>query len=376
MLKRTMFSLLAIFLVLSACNLPQTATPTADGSFLVFTQQAQTVESRLTELAATNTPSQVGTLPPAVPTPVETAVTPEPTTSPSTQVAATPVVCDSAKFITDVTVTDGTEYDPGTAFTKTWRLMNSGSCTWTTAYAIVFDKGNLMSASSPVNLTASVAPGDTVDISINMIAPLTNGKYAGYWKLRNASGTIFGLGAEAKPYYVSIKVGNSTKVPVYDFANNYCSAQWTSGAVGTLPCPGTDGDVSGFVIKEDNPQLETGSVENEAALLVSPQNVDNGYIAGKYPAFKVVAGDRFRSIIDCAYNANNCNVIFQLNYSADGGAEQTLTSWNETYNGVFQDINIDLSSLAGKNVAFILRVNANGSSDQDKAQWLQPRIVR
>jgi hypothetical protein len=89
-----------------------------------------------------------------------------------------------------------------------------------------------------------------------------------------------------------------------------------------------------------------------------------------------VAGDRFRSIIDCAYNANNCNVIFQLNYSADGGAEQTLTSWNETYNGVFQDINIDLSSLAGKNVAFILRVNANGSSDQDKAQWLQPRIVR
>jgi hypothetical protein len=219
MLKRTMFSLLAIFLVLSACNLPQTATPTADGSFLVFTQQAQTVESRLTELAATNTPSQVGTLPPAVPTPVETAVTPEPTTSPSTQVAATPVVCDSAKFITDVTVTDGTEYDPGTAFTKTWRLMNSGSCTWTTAYAIVFDKGNLMSASSPVNLTASVAPGDTVDISINMIAPLTNGKYAGYWKLRNASGTIFGLGAEAKPYYVSIKVGNSTKVPVIALHN-------------------------------------------------------------------------------------------------------------------------------------------------------------
>jgi hypothetical protein len=375
MIKRTIFSLLAIFLFLSACNLPQTSDPTSNASFLAFTQSAQTVEVRLTELAATSTATPQQNFPPPVNTPFDTPqATPAPTVSQSTQV--TPTICDSAQFVADVTVPDGTEYDPNSAFTKTWRLMNTGTCTWTTAYAIVFDRGDLMSAVTPVNLATSVAPGGTIDISINMIAPATNGKYVGYWKLRNASGVKFGLGNEAKPYYVSIRVGKSTKTSVYSMVDNYCSAQWTSGAVGTLPCPGTDSDVAGSVIKQTNPQLETGSTEDEAAILVSPQKVDNGYIAGKYPAFEVESGDRFRSIIGCAYNANNCNVIFQLNYIIDGSAEQTLTSWNETYNGNFQDINIDLSSLAGKNVIFILRVNANGSSDQDRAQWLQPRIVR
>jgi hypothetical protein len=377
MMKRTIFSLLAIFLFLSACNLPETSSPTSDTSFLAFTQSAQTVEVRLTELAATSTPTPQQNLPPPINTPFDTPeATPAPTVTQPTQMTPSVAICDSAQFVADVTVPDGTEYDPKSAFTKTWRLMNSGTCTWTTAYAVVFDKGELMSAVTPVNLTASVPPGGSVDISINMIAPATDGKYVGYWKLRNASGAIFGIGNEAKPYYVSIKVGKSTKTSVYNMVDNYCSAQWTSGAVGTLPCPGGDGDVTGFVIKQTNPQLETGSTEDEASLLVSPQKVDNGYISGKYPVFKVESGDRFRSIIGCAYNANNCNVIFQLNYIVDGSAEQTLTSWNETYNGAFQDINIDLSSLAGKNVIFILRINANGSSDQDRAQWLQPRIVR
>ena len=44
---------------------------------------------------------------------------------------------DRAQFVTDVTVPDGTKYDPGATFTKTWRLRNVGTCTWTTAYTMV-----------------------------------------------------------------------------------------------------------------------------------------------------------------------------------------------------------------------------------------------
>ena len=36
----------------------------------------------------------------------------------------------------------------------------------------------------------------------------------------------------------------------------------------------------------------------------------------------------------------------------------------------------DLSSLAGKDVKFILTIQANGSSSQDRAQWLVPKIVK
>ena len=67
--------------------------------------------------------------------------------------------CDSAQFVADVTVPDGTLFVPGAAFTKTWRLKNIGSCTWSTAYAIVFYSGTKMGAPSVVNLPTSVAPG-------------------------------------------------------------------------------------------------------------------------------------------------------------------------------------------------------------------------
>src|SRR5512143_3278895 len=50
----------------------------------------------------------------------------------STQPAAALSSCDWAQFVADVTVPDGTSYAPGTTFTKTWRLKNIGSCTWTT----------------------------------------------------------------------------------------------------------------------------------------------------------------------------------------------------------------------------------------------------
>ena len=39
---------------------------------------------------------------------------------------------DWAQFVADVTVPDGARYDPNAAFTKTWRLRNIGTCTWTT----------------------------------------------------------------------------------------------------------------------------------------------------------------------------------------------------------------------------------------------------
>ena len=39
--------------------------------------------------------------------------------------------CDQAQFVSDLTAPDGSSFAPGAAFTKTWRLMNIGTCTWT-----------------------------------------------------------------------------------------------------------------------------------------------------------------------------------------------------------------------------------------------------
>src|SRR5512134_3517432 len=167
---------------------------------------------------------------------------------------------DRAQFIADVTVPDGTRYDPGATFTKTWRLRNIGTCTWTTSYTMVFDSGTQMGSTTSVNLPSNTAPGGTVDVSVNMTAPNAAGHYIGYWKFKNANGVIFGIGVNAnRAWWVEINVvgGSAPGGVAYDFTTNAGSAAWSSGA-GGLTFPGADGDAKGFVLKLDRPNFESG----------------------------------------------------------------------------------------------------------------------
>ncbi len=195
MKKLSVVTLLAVLaLVLAACNLP---TNEGSGAGAVQTAAAQTVSAQQTAnaAAATNTPAPSNT-----PEPTNTAAATN-TSAPS----ATPTQddCDAADFVSDVTVPDGTDFSPGETFTKTWRLRNVGTCTWTTDYDLVFISGNAMGGPASQALTASVAPGSTVDISVDLNAPASNGDYRGDWKLRNAGGVVFGL---PDTFYVEIDV--------------------------------------------------------------------------------------------------------------------------------------------------------------------------
>jgi len=117
---------------------------------------------------------------------------------------------DAATFVTDVTIPDSTELKGGETFTKTWRLLNSGESTWTTSYALVFDRGDPMGNTIEVPLPQDVPPGHTIDISVELTAPHHRGDYTGWWKLRNADGIRFGPGQSAdQPFYVMIKVTRS-----------------------------------------------------------------------------------------------------------------------------------------------------------------------
>jgi hypothetical protein len=99
---------------------------------------------------------------------------------------------DSAAFVADVTVPDCSQLAPGTSFNKTWRLRNSGTCTWDTNYQLVFMGGSQLNAPSAVSLPQVVSPGYTVDISVPMVAPDAVGTYRSQWQLRNPGGRNFG----------------------------------------------------------------------------------------------------------------------------------------------------------------------------------------
>lgn len=289
--------------------------------------------------------------------------------------------CDAAQFVADITIPDGRSFNAGETFTKTWRLKNVGTCTWTKDYSLVFDSSNQMGATSPTAFpNQNVAPGQTVDLSVNMTAPNISGIVFGYWKLKNANGAIFGIGAAAdKAFWVEIKVNTATTGAgtVYDFVQNAASSStvWTSGA-GTLPFPGTTADGNGAGLQVDSPKLENGTTSSMAGLLMVPEHVTNGFVQAQYPPFHVQSGDHFQSIVNCEFNATACYVNFRLDYQIGSGPVQIFWSFNERYEGLFYPADRDLTSLAGQDVKFILRVGAAGFATGDRALWVGPRITR
>lgn len=108
--------------------------------------------------------------------------------------AAEPAACEiKAAFFSDVTVPDGTFFNPGETFTKTWRIRNVGSCTWQ-EYSLQFQGGDALGSEAAVPVPGTVEPGATVDISINFKAPLAPGPYYSDWLLATPDGKVFGLG--------------------------------------------------------------------------------------------------------------------------------------------------------------------------------------
>ena len=159
-----------------------------------------------------------------------------------------------------------------------------------------------------------------------------------------------------------------------DFAGNACSASWRSGA-GPLPCPGTDGDMRGFVLPVSNPRLENGVTDSANGLILFPQSKYDGYIQGTYPEVTIQAGDRFQGIVNCAYGSS-CYVTFRLDYQIGKGPLSIFGYWKEKNEGLYYRVDKDLSALSGKTVKFTLTILAAGSAVGDRALWSQPRIVR
>lgn len=172
-------------------------SPTPDTFATIQAMVTQTVAAQ-TLAAPTQTPLPPTTIP--TNTPVPATNTPLPT-------ATAVTYCDWVSFVKDVTIPDGSILDPNEAFTKTWRLKNRGACTWTPDYMLVYTSGAQMGGTTAVRLPGYVSPGQTVDVSVPLVAPDSDGKHIGYWMLRNASGTLFGYGDRAnQAFYVDIRV--------------------------------------------------------------------------------------------------------------------------------------------------------------------------
>ncbi len=187
MKKNNVFNCIGVIiaiLALSACGGAATGTPTPSSTPVdvpaIFTEAAQTVIAQLTEQAPTLTPTPL--------------FTNTPTLLPATAITASPTVqkCEDAGFVSDVTIPDGTQMAVNQHFTKTWRVQNTGTCTWITAFYLGYSYGELMGGQVKVPLNAAVATGQTADISVSLTVPNKTGKLTGVWSLFDDKGVNFG----------------------------------------------------------------------------------------------------------------------------------------------------------------------------------------
>jgi hypothetical protein len=189
--------LLLCVLLVSACNNPTKTPELTSGD--IFTQVAITLTAQAGSAVPTIQATPSSTVTPAgQPLSLPTAVisTAQNTSAPTQTVAnvappSTGGGCNNSLYVSDVTIPDGTIMAPGQAFVKTWKFQNSGTCAWTSDYQITFASGKAMNGSTTA-IGKAVSSGNSVNVSVSMVAPTAVGTYTGNWHLTDASGTGFG----------------------------------------------------------------------------------------------------------------------------------------------------------------------------------------
>jgi hypothetical protein len=207
------FVILAAMLAGTGCDVinPQPGMSEATAHVLtlyaVLTESAKEMNLPTATVAvkATGVPATITPAPTVAPTdnplPELPTVTPAPTDA--------PLPCYRiGNTVKDVTIPDN--YDklaPGEIFVKTWRLENTGSCSWPASTEIIFVTGDQMDGPDSQSIDRAVAPGQTVDISVTLKAPTKAGTFTGYWMLRSPDGTKFGPGGGSNTIWVIIVIG-------------------------------------------------------------------------------------------------------------------------------------------------------------------------
>jgi polar amino acid transport system substrate-binding protein len=121
--------------------------------------------------------------------------TPGPATTPPPQGCVDGMTLVQVLNLNDYNMTAPPVLPPGQPFTKGWRILNSGTCTWTSVYELVYVQGNTPEAKmggQPTPIKGQVLPNQTYDLYISLVAPLAPGTYQGVWQMINGNAIAFG----------------------------------------------------------------------------------------------------------------------------------------------------------------------------------------
>lgn len=274
-IKKLGITLILMAVLLSACGKQATPTETPVDVNAVKTSAASTALARLTEMVlltpspmptetptATLTPTPTATIQPTV----DLTLTPPTATVAPTSAGGGSSTGDNFEYVADITIPDNTNLEAGASFTKTWRIKNSGTTTWLKDYYdFVHVSTDSITSPAEVNLPKDVAPGESIDISVDMKAPTTNGTHTSYWRMRNDRGVMFGDSVYVK---IIVGAGGTAVAPTATQGGGGGGALVTMTNISieeatiTADCPHTYNITVQFTLSRDatiNYQLEAGS---------------------------------------------------------------------------------------------------------------------
>ena len=278
--------------------------------------------------ACSDSASQPGTI--AIPTEREIAApTNTPAPAPTEVVIDNPLDCiDSAAFVADVNVEDYSQFKQGESFSKTWRVENTGTCTWYEAYNLVFYSGDPMGApeSQPLDVTT---PSGTQDISVAMTAPEKDAIVRADFELHNPAGQPIPIDL-GQYLWVIISVGNPGTA-----SSGSASGTGSSPSSGTASgSEGASGSGPGLVDSQCRYLADASKIQAVVAAINS-YRAQNGLAALKVNALLIQAAQAHSIDMACkqsfSHNGSNGSTpasrVAATGYSASGVTENVYGSY-------------------------------------------------
>jgi len=220
MSKKALSIILLAGIVLSACG-----------------GQAAQVTETPTEAPATTAPPPTNTATEEATSDTEvTEATATPSPTPTEFVPENAADCvNQASFVSDVSIPDNSNITAGATFTKTWRIQNTGTCIWWAGYTLTHYSESAMSAPASVPLPVT-NPGETADISVDLVAPSVVGTYRGNFVIENPEGLIMQVDNDSRLWLIINVTAAATSVPTGTADGD------ATGSTGSTPASSSSGD--------------------------------------------------------------------------------------------------------------------------------------
>ena len=310
MIRKIFTLILLATIVLAGCSNAQTPTQVLVATS-TDTQVPTATEAVIEAPVATDTAATETIIAPGTPDTPEIA---RPTNEPN--------CTNAAAFVTDVTIPDNTPVVAGTPFTKTWRVSNTGTCIWGPDYTLSHYSDEQMSAPAAVPLPITY-PGETADISVDLIAPNNPGTRRGNFVIKNPAGLIMKVNEDSRLWLI---INVTLEAP---------TATAVAGAT-------TGSNSAGLV-------TSTCAFSSDPANITETLNAINAYRAqSSLPAYTI--NEQLARAAQSHANDMACNSLTGHTGSNGSTPQSRVTDAGYTYSSISENVQFSYPPLTGQGV--------------------------